>query len=94
MNIYDLLARLVVGRVPDFEQADALVLIENMRAMNVLGTVAHDLEVSSHQHVTQGEWWPLNMVCVVCKATVPIPPHDHRYGYNNRCRHCGQEAPK
>jgi hypothetical protein len=77
VNIYDVLYRMVEARpFQDFERETALKIIRDMERLNVLGTTAHTLELSTHE-CRQGEFYPASTHCLLCGAAMPVPAHDH-----------------
>lgn len=105
MTIYEVLERMIIG--PPFrsdEEQAAVLLIRQMRDMNVLGTMARFLDPATHE-CRAGEYWPDAGRCLVCQAPMTVRPHEcspvirwsgnqwdpRGGGHYSKCRICGME---
>ena len=70
VNIYDVLRRVVEGRpFQEHEKREALELLDDMERLNVLGTVARQLnEGHEHEWVKQTPNWRRCSVCSLEEA--------------------------
>lgn len=99
MTIYDVLERIVEQRpFQEFEKQASIKLIRQMRELNVLGTLARNLDIGTHECVRAGPYWPDNH-CTICQGPMPAEMHQcspvirawRQGGSFTHCRYCGKD---